>query len=137
MAADALSGYFRRLLVQFSDPVDFRNFQKINLYEDKNMFYGKDSVLQLVATIAGFFPVASTKRPTGRYVVYRGEQMHSFDEVFSERGADGDPLRICDPVTGEINKTCLEHWKQYDISLYLRSNWPSLQKTWTERSVSR
>ena len=111
------------------DPVDFRNFQKINLYEDKNMFYGKDSVLQLVATIAGFFPVASTKQAYRQeYVVYRGEQMHSFDEVFSDRGADGDPLRICDPVTGEINKTCVEHWKQYDISLYLRSNWPSLQK---------
>ncbi len=54
--------------------------------------------------------------------------MHSFDEVFSDKGADGDPLRICDAVTGEINPTCFGHWRQYDISLYLRSNWPSLQK---------
>lgn len=111
------------------DPVDFRDFQKINLYQDKNMYYGKDSALHLVATIAGFFPVASTKQAYRQeYVIYRGEQMHSFDEVFSDKGPDGDPLRICDAVTGEINTACFEHWRQYDISLYLRSNWPSLQK---------
>jgi len=31
-------------------------------------------------------------------------------------------------VTGAIDKKCFEHWKQYDISAYLRNNWASLQK---------
>ncbi|MFI5188311.1 MAG: alpha/beta hydrolase-fold protein [Chitinophagales bacterium] len=110
------------------DPVDFRDFQKINLYADDNMYYDKDSSLRSVATVAGFFPWASAKQACQQeYVIYRGEQMHSFDAVFSEKGTNGNPLRICDPVTGELNRKSFEHWKQYDISLYLRTNWTSLK----------
>jgi Putative esterase len=111
------------------DPVDFRNFQKVNLYEDDNLYYSKSGDLRPVATIAGYFPVASIKEATRQeYVIYRGEQMHSFDYVFSAKGTGGQPVPICDPVTGAIDKQCFEHWKQYDISAYLRNNWASLQK---------
>ena len=111
------------------DPVDFRDFQKINLYEGDNLYYAKDSSLRMVATIAGRFPWASMKQDCQmEYVVYRGEQMHSFDAVFSAKGADGNPETICDPMTGEVNKKVFEHWKNYDISLYLRTNWDKLQK---------
>ncbi len=111
------------------DPVDFRDFQKINLYEGENMYYAKDSSLRMVATIAGRFPWVSMKQDCQmEYVVYRGEQMHSFDAVFSGKGADGNPETICDLMTGEVNKKVFEHWKNYDISLYLRTNWDKLQK---------
>jgi len=111
------------------DPVDFRDFQKINLYEGDNLYYAKDSSLRMVATIAGRFPWASMKQDCQmEYVVYRGEQMHSFDAVFSGKGTDGNPEAICDPMTGEVNKKVFEHWKNYDISLYLRTNWDKLQK---------
>src|SRR6185295_9952655 len=61
------------------DPVDFRNFQLANLYSDKNIFYGKDSSLQLVATVAGRYPWASTKQAYRMEdVISRGEQMRSF-----------------------------------------------------------
>lgn len=111
------------------DPVDFRNFQRVNLYEEANIFYDKDSNLRQVATIAGYFGVASMKQCYRQEnVIYRGEQMHSFDQVFSAKGTNGEPIRICDPITGVINKECVEHWKQYDISAYLVGNWPSLQK---------
>jgi hypothetical protein len=110
------------------DPVDFRNFQKINLYEDKNMYYNKDSSLRSVATIAGFFPWASMKTVCQmENVVYRGEQMHSFSAVFSKKGADGNPQYVCNPVTGEIDTTVIAHWKNYDISLYLRTNWDRIK----------
>jgi hypothetical protein len=111
------------------DPVDFRDFQKINLYEGENMYYKKDSSLRMIGTVAGAFPWISMKQDCQmEYVVYRGEQMHSFDAVFSAKGADGNPERICDAVTGEVNKNVFEHWKNYDISLYLRTNWDKLQK---------
>jgi hypothetical protein len=61
-------------------------------------------------------------------VISRGEQMHSFDAVFSPKGKDGNPETICDPRSGEVNKKVFEHWKNYDISLYLRTNWDKLQK---------
>ena len=53
--------------------------------------------------------------------------MHSFDAVFSEKGIDGNPLSICDPVTGAVNKKCFEHWEQYDISNFLKNHWSSLK----------
>jgi hypothetical protein len=111
------------------DPVDFRDFQKINLYENENLFYDKRGRLRNGATVAGSFPWASIKQfVRAEHVIYRGEQIHSFDAVFGKKGADGKPERICDPETGDMNKTAFEHWKQYDISLNLRSNWSSLQK---------
>jgi hypothetical protein len=110
------------------DPVDFHSFQKVNLYTGENMFYGKDSNLNAVATIAGFFPVASQKQAWQQEaVLYRGEQMHSFDAVFSARDANGNPMRICNPLTGEINQTTFAHWKNYDISAYLVANWNDLK----------
>ncbi len=110
------------------DPVDFRDFQKINLYEDASMFYGKDSALRSVATVAGFFQWVSMKTIYRmEKVIDRGEQMHSFDAVFSAKDANGNPERICNNTTGEINKKVVEHWKNYDISLYLRTNWASLK----------
>lgn len=60
-------------------------------------------------------------------VVYRGEQMHSFDAVFSKKGKDGTPERICNSETGAIDTTVFAHWKSYDISYYLRNNWTQLK----------
>jgi hypothetical protein len=54
--------------------------------------------------------------------------MQSFNYVFSKKGSDGQPMKICDPVTGAIDKKCLEHWQQYDISAFLKKNWGTLQK---------
>lgn len=111
------------------DPVDFRSFQRVNLYEEGNLYYKKDSSEWLVVTIAGQFPVSTMKQCTRQEnVLYRGEQMHSFNYVFGAKGVDGQPVPLCDPETGDIDKKCVEHWKQYDISLYLRSKWTFLQK---------
>ena len=53
--------------------------------------------------------------------------MHSFDAVFSEKGSDGAPLQICDYRTGQIDTAVFAHWKNYDISLYLRTNWNNVK----------
>jgi hypothetical protein len=111
------------------DPVDFRDYQKVNLYENENLIYNKEGRLRMVATVAGAIPWASSKQAyQAERVIYRGEQMHSFDAVFSGRGADGNPERICDPFTGVMDQKVFEHWKNYDISLYLRGNWDKLKK---------
>ncbi|MGN8067644.1 alpha/beta hydrolase-fold protein [Mucilaginibacter sp. 22184] len=110
------------------DPVDFRSFQRVNLYEHQNMYYGKDSTLNQTGTIAGFFPWFNMRDIyTMEHVIYRGEQMHSFDAVFSEKGSDGEPRRIINYKTGEIDAAVFEHWKNYDISLYLRTNWDKIK----------
>ncbi len=111
------------------DPVDFRDYQGVNLYEGENLYYTPDGEQRSVATVAGRFSWAASKQVYQMEdVIYRGEQMHSFDAVFSAKGTDGNPQRICDPETGAMNPQVFEHWKKYDISLYLRNNWPSLKK---------
>lgn len=110
------------------DPVDYRSFQKIDLYAHQNMFYGKDSTLNQTGTVAGYFPWFNMRAIYRmERVIYRGEQMHSFDAVFSKKGKDGIPERICNAETGAIDTTVFSHWKSYDISLYLRSNWEQLK----------
>jgi S-formylglutathione hydrolase FrmB len=111
------------------DPVDFRDYQKVNLYEKENLLYDKKGNPRMVGTVAGMIPWASSKQAyQAERVIYRGEQMHSFDAVFSARGTDGNPERICDPFTGAMNEKTFEHWKNYDLSLYLRNNWDKLKK---------
>ena len=110
------------------DPVDFRSFQQVDLYTDKNIFYGKDSSLRMAGTIAGRFPWISMKNMYAmENVISRGEQMHSFDAVFSTKNSDGTPRTLCNSYTGDIDPVTVEHWKNYDISLYLRTNWDQLK----------
>jgi S-formylglutathione hydrolase FrmB len=110
------------------DFVDFRSFYKVNLYEAENLFYDKEGSPRLLATVGGFIPWATIKTSYQmENVVYRGEQMHSYDAVFSKKGSDGMPESICNSVTGLIDTSVSGHWKNYDIALNLRNNWESLK----------
>jgi len=110
------------------DPVDFTNFQKVNLYTDHNLYYTADSTMNLTGTVAGFIPWFNMKTICQQErVVYRGEQMNSFNAVFSKKGADGLPQSLWNPETGEIDPTVFEHWKNYDIGAYLRNNWQQIK----------
>jgi S-formylglutathione hydrolase FrmB len=110
------------------DYVDFRSVAKVDIYADSNMFYDKDKRPTYGATVAGSFPWASIKNMyRAERAVSRGEQMQSFNAVFGSKGSDGMPAQICDAMTGMINKAEVEHWKKYDLSLYLRNNWNTLK----------
>ena len=111
------------------DVVDFRDYQGVDLYDGENMLYTEDGTQRSVATVAGRFPWISSKQMYSmENIISRGEQINSLDAVFGPKGVDGKPERICDPITGVMNPQAFEHWKKYDISLYLRNNWTSLKK---------
>ncbi|OMP77879.1 alpha/beta hydrolase-fold protein [[Flexibacter] sp. ATCC 35208] len=110
------------------DPVDFHSFQKIDLYAHENMYYDKDSTLRPLGTIAGQVPwIYMRNAYQMETVIYRGEQMHSFDAVFGPKGPDGSPLRLVEPYKGEIDSAVFNHWKKYDISAYLVKNWEQVK----------
>lgn len=105
------------------DPVDFRSFCGIDLYTSPNIFYRKDSSLTSVATVAGYFPWIYMRDYYGfERVVNRGEQLRSFDAVFSKPGKDGASQALCNYSTGEIDPAVVEQWKRYDISLLIRNS---------------
>jgi S-formylglutathione hydrolase FrmB len=106
------------------DPVDFRNWQGENLYETNNLFYDANGDLIADCTLAGRYPLVNAKDVYRmENVINRGEQMHSFDAVFSKIDANGNVIRLVDPVSGNVNKKAIEYFKRYDISYQLRQNW--------------
>ncbi|MDA7980113.1 MAG: alpha/beta hydrolase [Pirellulales bacterium] len=114
------------------DPVDFRDFQLINIYaEGELMFVDNNGARRPLA-----------RRPSGdgrslpvlMYddfckmddVLKRGGQLRSFEAVFSPRGEDGEPLWLWNRETGEIDPQVAKAWEAYDINLILQRNWETL-----------
>lgn len=109
------------------DPVDFRDFQRINLYEPgENMFRDRDGNPRPIARMG--------KRPFLFYesfskmedVIGDGGQLHSFEAVFSPLGNDGRPRPLYDRVTGDVDPETAKAWEAHDIRLVLERGWKTL-----------
>ncbi|WP_163707735.1 alpha/beta hydrolase-fold protein [Mangrovibacterium lignilyticum] len=111
------------------DPVDFRNFELVNLYDDKNMYYTSDGELRIDASIGGRNIPWGYLRDSYQleHVLYRGEQYASWNAVFGKKADNGAPESVCDVSTGKINQEVVSHWENYDISLLLRNHWKELK----------
>jgi pimeloyl-ACP methyl ester carboxylesterase len=109
------------------DPVDFRDFQRINVYRPGvNMFLDDEGERRPIARSKGkptlfYQPFSDMDRITGH-----GGQLDSFDAVFGPRGADGKPVPLWDRDTGAVNPEVAKHWQMYDIRLTLENNWKTL-----------
>jgi len=105
------------------DPVDFRDFQKINLYAStQNMFKdekGKDRPIGRRGETPFLFykPFSDME-----FVMGRGGQLGSFEAVFSERDSQGNPKKLWDRKTGVVDNATAESWKKYDIRLLVENN---------------
>lgn len=109
------------------DPVDFRDFQRINLYHDgENMFTDADGKSRPIARrqakpVLYFRPFSDMEQVMGH-----GGQLASFEAVFSPRGPDGKPRLLWDRATGKIDPAVARTWEKYDIRLILERNWNTL-----------
>jgi S-formylglutathione hydrolase FrmB len=109
------------------DPVDFRDFQGIGIYErGENMFRDRDGNRRPLARRGGrpvlFFDGFSRMEDA----LGDGGQLRSFEAVFSPLGPDGRPRRLWDRTTGAIDPEVALAWQKYDIRLVLERNWPAL-----------
>jgi hypothetical protein len=109
------------------DPVDFRDFQRINIYAPgENMYHNRQGKRRPIARMGGI-PILYVDRFTRMDdVIGWGCQLGSFEAVFSPRGPDGRPLKLWDRSTGAIDSATAKAWESYDIRLVLERNWPSL-----------
>jgi len=118
------------------DPVDFRYFQMVNIYSDKNAFYPNspwktepvrpwqrtpdDQVLMSEKDASHLEEVLGTK---GR----SGDQMDIFNAVFGPVGGDGYPKLLYDKWTGEIDHTVAQYWKEhFDLRAVMERDWKTL-----------
>jgi pimeloyl-ACP methyl ester carboxylesterase len=109
------------------DPVDFRDFQKIDLYvPGENMFRdrqgGRRPIARMGKTAAIWYDDFSRMDD----VIGWGGQLGSFEAVFSPLDKDGRPRKLWDRTTGAIDAEVARAWEAYDIRLVLERNWPRL-----------
>jgi len=109
------------------DPVDFRDFQRIDIYAaGENMFRDRAGKRRPIARMG--------ERPILFYddfsrmddVIAWGSQLGSFEAVFSPVDRAGRPLKLWDRKTGAIDPAVAKAWEAYDIRLVLERNWPTL-----------
>jgi S-formylglutathione hydrolase FrmB len=109
------------------DPVDFRDFQRIDLMKpDANMFRDARGEQRPIARKSGKAVLFYKPFSDMEEVMGHGGQLASFEAVFSARGADGRPRKLWDRTTGAIDPEVAKSWERYDIRLVLERNWKML-----------
>ena len=110
------------------DPIDFRAYQLVNIYADKNAFWQQGPFGKVprgeMRTPTG--QIVAIMEPTVRHEEVMGthgrstEQFGIWQAVFSPVGADGYPKPIWNPSTGAIDPEVADYWKEhYDLRYIL------------------
>jgi Putative esterase len=109
------------------DPVDFRDFQHINLYDsDENLFRDREGNQRPLARIGDRPIVFFESFSRMEEVQGDGGPLHSFEAVFSPVDRRGKTRALWNRTTGAIDAEVASSWKAYDIRLILEQNWEAL-----------
>jgi pimeloyl-ACP methyl ester carboxylesterase len=125
------------------DPVDFRSFGVVNIYDDTNMFSnaeggdnpsyrhtyrdGRVFVRMLIREEAG---MEWAIEPNGG----SGQQWDAWEAMFSPVDSTTKlPRALFDPRTGVIDKDVAKAWKAYDIAQLVRDDWETFGPIMTDR----
>jgi hypothetical protein len=107
------------------DPVDFRDFQRVDLYARPplSLFVDEQGQRRALARSPVLYFDGFSRMDD---VLRQGGQLRSFEAVFSPRGANGEPLMLWERRTGEIDPQIAQAWRKYDIGLKLEREWDRL-----------
>jgi hypothetical protein len=109
------------------DPVDFRDFQRIDLLKpDANMFTDPTGKARPIARRGGKAVLTYKEFSDMEVVMGHGGQLRSFEAVFSERGPDGQPRKLWDRLSGDIDPVVARGWERYNIRRVIEKNWKTL-----------
>lgn len=117
------------------DPIDFRAYTQVNLYEDKNAYWVEGAHMRVPRPAKRDYlgKIFITMDQANRMELAlgtksrSGQQFDIWEAVYSPVGPDGYPARIFDKVTGEIDKKVAEYWKEhYDLRAILERDWATL-----------
>jgi hypothetical protein len=117
------------------DPIDFRAYMVVDIYRHKNAYYiddswkrtprpGKRNYLgELAGTIEDMNHMELALGTKSR----SGGQFDIWEAVYSPVGADGYPKPIWNKLTGEIDRSVAEYWREnYDLGYILKRDWKKL-----------
>ncbi len=109
------------------DPVDFRDFQLVNIYQPGiNVFHDEQGRLRPLGRRAGKVLFHYKPFSDMETVMGRSGQLFSFEAVFGPRGADGQPKPLWHRQSGLVDPAVARTWERYDIRLVLERNWARL-----------
>jgi hypothetical protein len=117
------------------DPVDFRAYQTVNIYDDPNAFWTIGPFGRIAQSEMRTPPgiILATTEGTNRWELVlgthgrSGEQWDIWQAVFSPAGSDGYPAEIWDQRTGVINHEVAAYWREhYDLTAILERDWKTL-----------
>jgi hypothetical protein len=117
------------------DPIDFRAYCLVDLYEDENAYYlegpfrstlrpgHRDYLGQVDATLRDMNLRELALGSRGR----SGQQWDIWEAVYSPADSDGYPKRIWDKQEGVIDKEVAKYWQEnYDLSYIMNRDWATL-----------
>ena len=117
------------------DPIDFRAYTLVNIYEDENAYYDegvfhrvarpghRDWLGRVDRTLEADNHLELVLGTRGR----SGDQWDIWEAVYSPVAEDGYPKRLWDKRTGEIDPEVAEHWREhYDLRYILERDWAVL-----------
>ncbi|MBP6701925.1 MAG: hypothetical protein KBH14_06615 [Vicinamibacteria bacterium] len=114
------------------DPIDFRAFTSVNIYDDENAYYAKgpwkvvarpahrNYLGHISATVEQMNRMESVLGSKGR----SGGQFDIWTATYSPVGPDGYPKPIWDRATGKIDKEVATYWREnYDLTHIMKRDW--------------
>lgn len=114
------------------DPIDFRQYCLVNIYEDSNAYYlegpfqrvkrpgHRDYLGNVNLTLEDYNHLELALGTKSR----SGDQWDIWQAVYSPMGDDGYPEPIWDKLTGEIDHEVAEYWQEnYDLRYILERDW--------------
>ncbi len=124
------------------DPIDFRAYCLVNIYEDENAYYKQGPFRQTL--VPGHRDYLGNVDATLRDMNYRelvlgskgrsGQQWDVWEATFSPINEEGYPQRIWDRISGEINSEVAAHWKEnYDLAYIMKRDWQKHGTAWVNK----
>jgi hypothetical protein len=126
---------FNGAFVACPDPIDFRAYLTMNIYEDKNAYYyesdfqtlprpgHRDYLGNVQASIKDYNDLERVLGDRNR----SGQQFDIWEATFSPMDEDGYPADLWDPQTGDIDPEVAAYWRDnFDLSYILRRDWATL-----------
>ncbi len=117
------------------DPIDFRAYMTINIYEDENAYFyaspfqklprpgHRDYLGNVQSSIQQQNQLESVLADKSR----SGQQWDIWEATYSPMGEDGYPVRLWDKETGVINPEVAAYWKEnFDLRHILQRDWATL-----------
>ncbi len=117
------------------DPIDFRAYTIVNIYEHKNAYYidslwkrtPRPGLRNYLGEVSCTLMESNHRELVIGTKSRSGDQYDIWEAVYSPQGEDGYPQRIWDKRTGEINPSVAQYWKEhYDLRYILERDWQTL-----------